>query len=820
MSWFQRLARSLHPRRHERDLDREISFHLEMRARENASAGAMPDEAARRALARFGSIDRAKDGCRERSTFIWIAELRQDLRYAARNAGRNPGFTAAAVACLAIGIGANTAVFSFVNAFLFHSTPPRVVAIERASGAPVSYPEFRDWQSLNRVFDDVSAFTLGERYAVGREGEEAPAFGESVSAGYFRLRGATPAAGSFFTPDDENLPRAVLGYRFWRNRYGGEAAVGKTIWINREPYLIAGVSASGFAGSFPPWSTDVWVTPYLHRDAANDRRMGMLAVLARLKPGVTEPQAQAAMNSLDAELARRYPDPRVDPGSHPHDRLTLAHGSWIAGSPMGPVFLVMSALLLAVTGIIFLIACANVAGLLLARALVRRREILIRLSLGASRGRLVRQLLAESLLFGLAGAAAGTALAYGAGDFLANLMPRSITGGFQFQHGIDARVLAFTLATAFASVLLAGLFPALRASDQNLAAAGRSHAATGDRTPRLRQRLIVAQVAASVLVLATAGVFIRSFQKALAVDPGFEPRRLLMIGLDARRGESLAQLKARVEALPGVETAALADVLPLGNQRVMQILGHGDVATATVEPEYFKALGIPLARGRMPLPADHDVVIVNEAFERLGIPLRQTVIGVTPTGRYWSLMENSRPFVYVISDRISGSHFALAIRTRGPAGALSSAVAKALHAPVETGEEHLNRWLEPQRSGAALLGILGAAALGLAITGLYALLAHAVAQRAAELAIRMTLGASRARIAGMLATRSALLIAPGIVLGLVFAEIVARALLGKTLEAPIVAGIIALLAIVSAAATLAPAWRATRIDPAKALRAD
>jgi macrolide transport system ATP-binding/permease protein len=853
MSWIKRLASSLRTRRMEEDLEKELEFHLEMRVREKTSIGVASEEARRQALHRFGNLTRTKEACRDESTFAWLAALRQDLRYATRNMRKNPGFAAAAVACLAMGIGANAAVFSFVNAFLFQPLPSGVVLVQRASGSPISYPEVRDWQSLNRVFDEVFAYTPGERFTIGQGPDGEHVLGETVTGNYFRTLGVYSAAGRMLASDDESRPLAVIGYQFWRNHFFGDPAIaGKTIWINREAFTIAGVAAPTFQGMLAPWSTDVWVTPYLHRDALADRRTGWMMAASRLKTGITARQATAAMNSLDAELARQYPDPQ----RRPRDPLTMLRRSGLSGSPVWGVFMVMSAVLMTVVGIIFLIACANVAGLLIARAAVRRREILIRLSVGASRSRLIRQLLTESLVLGLLGAVAGIVMAFAAGDALAGLMPSSISGGFHFQHGIDTHVLAYTLALSTASVLLSGLLPAFRASDQNLADAGRTQTAVGGRTPRLRQWLIVAQVASSVLVLATAGVFVRSFQKAQAADPGFDTAHLLTVDLDLRGAkypraqiaEFYGQLRSRVADLPGVVSVSFADVLPLGNTRVVTVPAEGEVATATVDSNYLRTMRIPLLRGREPQPDERNVAIVNAAFARrlwpgqdpIGKSIRvggdqalQQVIGLTATGKYWSLTEPARPFLYQISNHSAAPMLCLAIRTQGPSSSLAAGIPEAIHrlAPelptmrVQTEKERLRAWLEPERAAAVLLSILGLAALGLAITGLYALLAQLVAQRTPEIAVRMALGASRAAVVGMLLRQSVLMIFLGVSAGITAAAAVAHLLASLSgevnpLDGMTVIGVAALLAAVGAAATFVPAYRAVSIDPVSALRAE
>jgi predicted permease len=850
MSWIQRLTASLRSQKLEQDLEKELAFHLDMRVREKISAGWPPEEARRAVLSRFGSVTRTAEACRDAWTLAWLAAARQDLRYAIRNLRKNPGFTLAAALCLAIGIGANTVVFSFVNAFLFQPSPPGVIRVGRASGSPVSYPEFQDWQRLNNVFDRLFAYAPGELFTVGRGAESEEVLGETVAGDYFRTLGVAPAIGRLLDASDESQPLAVISYDYWRTRFHSDPAIaGKTIRIERQPFTIAGVAPAAFHGMLAPWNTALWATTALRRDRLPDRRMGWLAAGAHLKSGVTMRQASAAMKSLDAELARQNPDPQRPA----HDPLTVER-TGLSTSPVWQVFLVMSALLMAVVGIVYLIACANVAGLLIARAAARRREILIRLSLGASRARLVRQLLTESLLLGLLGAAAGTAMAFAAGNALAALFPKSISHGFEFQHAIDLHVLAWTLALAVASVLFAGLLPSVRASDQDLAAAGRTHSAFGGRTPRLRQWLIVAQVAASVLVLATAGIFIRNFQKAQGCDPGFDAAHLLTVDVNLtslhdsreRTRDFYLQVKSAVTGLPGVESVSVADVLPLGNQRAVTIPQLGEVAAATVDAGYFRSMGIPLLRGHEPLPDEQNVAIVNQTLaERLwphrdpvGETLRvgktpQQVIGVAANGKYWSLTESPRPFMYLLSTQFDQPLAALVIRTKGPSGNLVGQVSQEIERlnpdlpaiAARTARERLRMWLEPQRAAALLLGVLGMAALGLAITGLYALLAQLLIQRTPEIAVRVALGASRQAVLMLLLRQSALLMVAGAALGLAASAAVARLLAAiagdiGALDAPALVAIVALLAAVGAAATAIPGYRAVRIDPASALRSE
>jgi predicted permease len=849
MSWIKRLASSLRGRKLEDDLEKELAFHLEMRTREKIAAGDAPDDARRAAMARFGSVTRTKESCREQSTFAWLAAVRQDLHYAARNLLGHPGFTAAAVACLAIGIGANTVIFSFVNAFLFQPFPPGVARVSRASGNPISYPDFADWRDSNRVFDRVFGFGAGELFTIGQGEGSREVLGEPVAGDYFGTLGVAPAVGRMLQPQDEQQPFAVISYQFWHSYFHGDPQIaGKTVRVDLQPFTIVGVAPSGFHGMIAPWSTEVWTTAALHREQLDQRAFGWIAVGAHLKNGIAPRQAAAAMSIFDNELERRYPLQRSMPDP------VVVQRPGLSSSPVWSVFVVMSALLMAVVGIIYLIACADVAGLLIARAAARRREILIRLSLGASRSRLIRQLLTESLLLGLLGAAAGTAISFAAGDALAAIFPESISHGFSFQHSIDLHVLAWTLALAVASVLFAGLSPSLRASRQNLASAGRTYTFSEARRPRLRQWLIVAQVAGSVLVLATAGVFVRSFQKTQRAQPGFDTTHLLTADWSLG-GQNLAQaqlsdlharIKQAVSSQPGVEAVSLADVLPLGNQRVETIPAMGEVASATVDSDYFRTMGIALMRGRQPQPAERFAAVVNETLanrlwpsrEAVGQSLRvgrttMTVIAVAANGKYWSLGESPRPFVYTIGDRFEHASAALAIRTVGPPGDLAMGLSRMLsernpelaRVNVRTGSDRLRLWLEPQRAAALLLGTLGLAALALAITGLYALLAQLQVERTPEIAVRVALGATRPVVLGLLLRQSAIVLGAGTAIGITLAAAVEHVIgagIGAigALDATVVATVVALLATVGTAATAIPAYRALLIDPASALKSE
>jgi predicted permease len=860
LNWFKRLAASLREQRLERRLDSELQFHLEMRTRENCAAGGTPEQARSAALRRFGSLTRTMEECRDMDTLTWIGTTKQDIRYAFRAIRKAPGFTAAAVLCLAAGIAANTTVFSFVNAFLLRPLPVRhpeqVVIIGRAGGEPASYAEYREWKNANGVFSGLAGYSP-ETLTVGRGSAAEPALGEVVTGEYFETFEVRPLMGRLIQPGEDDRPLAVIGEDLWRRRFSSDPGIcGREISINHAAFTVTGVAPRSFPGMISPWSTDLWVTAAIHPDGLRDRNRGLSITAARLKPGANAAQAQAAMASLDAEWQRLHPDPE----GRRHGKLLVRSSVALANSPMWDTFAAVAALLMAVVGVVFAVACANVAGLLMARYLVRRREIAIRLSMGASRSRLIRQFLTETALLSLMGGAAGTAMAYFAGELLAGMLPVSISSGFQVQHGMDWRVLAFTLALSFVSVLLCGVLPALRFSGQNLAQPGNARAGARKGAPRLRQILIVGQVALSVLALVVAGLFVRSVQAAQAVDLGFEPGHVLTAKIDLRdrqltpllRAALYRQLSERVAGLPGVQNVSLSDTFPLGNTRT-QIVTAGDlppmeIASSTVDAGYFETMGIRLVRGRDFQPLEGNAVIVNEAMARRFWPNddaigktillrrggpRQVVVGIARDGKYWSLGDAARPFLYMPFERVDALNLYLLVRTAPPPEAMNARVRDAIQkvdadlpgSSVRTANDQIQAWLEPAREGARLLSILGTLALALALTGVYGLLAQLVAQRTPEIAIRVALGASRRSVIGMVFRQSGLLLAAGVALGVLGASATTRLFaslisgVGPT-DLVTLAAVSAVMIVTGIVATVVPAYRAVRIEPAQVLRAE
>jgi predicted permease len=863
LNWFKRLAASLREQRLEQRLDSELQFHLEMRTRENCAAGGTPEQARSDALRRFGSLTRTMEECRDMDTLTWIGTTKQDVRYAFRAIRNAPGFTAAAVLCLAVGIAANTTVFSFVNAFLLRPLPVRhpeqIVIIGRAGGEPASYAEYLEWKNANEVFSGLAGYTP-EALTVGQASE--PALGEVVTAEYFETFEIRPLMGRLVQPGEDDRPLAVISDDLWRRRFSSDPGIcGRAISINHETFTVTGVVPRSFPGMLSPWSTDLWVTAAIHPDGLRDRNRGLSITAARLKPGANAAQAQAAMTSLDSEWQRLHPDPE----GRKRGKLFVRNSAALANSPMWGALAVIATLLMAVVAVVFAVACANVAGLLMARYLVRRREIAIRLSMGASRSRLIRQFLTETALLSLLGGSAGTAMAYFAGGLLAGMLPASISSGFQVQHGMDWRVLAFTLALSFVSVLLCGVLPALRFSDQNLAQPDRGGSGARKGAPRLRQILAVGQVALSVLALVVAGLFVRSVQKAQTVDLGFEPGRVLTAKIDLRdrqfppqrRAEFYRQVSERVGDLPGVEKVSLSDTFPLGNTRTQIVtareLAPMEIASSTVDADYFETMGIRLVRGRNFLAHERNTVIVNEAMARRFWPNQDTigktillrrggpqqaVVGIAKDGKYWSLGDAAQPFLYLPFDRaslagVNALNLYLLVRTAPPPEAMIARVREAIQkldpdlpgSSVRTANGQIQNWLEPARAGARLLSILGTMALALALTGVYGLLAQLVAQRTPEIAIRVALGASRRSVVAMVFRQSGLLLAAGVALGIAGAAVTTRlsaSLISGVgaMDVVTLAAVAAVMILTGIAATLVPAYRAVRIQPAQVLRAE
>ena len=819
----------------------------------------------------------------------------QDVRYAARLLRRNPLFALTAAASLAIGIGANTTIFTIASALLFKTPigvvePGRLVDVGRSQDGRGfdngSYPNYLDLRARNTVFTDIYAYKLGaEPMSLGGADGAERIFGDMVSTNYFDTLGARPQIGRLFASADGNQPGAtpfaVLSHQFWKRRFNGDpSVVGRTLQVNGHPLTVIGVAPDGFHGT-TVLTTDVWVpitmvgelSPRRSGSILTSRESVWLVMGARLKPGVSIGQAQGELTSIARALEQEYPDANRGKG------LRVAASAPIPGN--GAPVAAFMAVLMGIVTLVLAIACANVAGVLLARASARRREIAVRLAIGAGRGRLIRQMLVESSLLFLVGGAAGLALARGLTTTLVSLLP-ALPLPLDVTLPLDARAMAFTLALSLGAAVLSGLAPAFHASRAEVVGGLKADAQGGPERMRLRNAFVISQVAFSIVLVVGAGLFGRALQRAATIDPGFDPRGLELAFLDLSlsgytetTGPVFAQqVVERVRALPGVESATVSAVMPLGMGR----MGLGGLSLPgapmptdrrgppppgwlkadwnVVEPDYFKTMRMPLVRGRDFTAADRSgapyVVIVNETaarqlwpnqdplgkvlvhhVDRRGTPdssRPMIVVGVAKDAKYAFLGEERTGFVYVpmqqqymprttIVARASDGR-RLAADIRSLLGSMNPNV------PVvnaQTFEEYASLGLVPQRIAASVAGSLGVIGLLLAAIGIYGVTAYMVTSRTREIGIRIALGAQQGNVVRMVLRQGMTLTLAGAAIGLLLAAAAGR-LLGSLLfgvgatDPVTFIGSAVLFVAIGLAACYAPARRATEIDAMEALR--
>ena len=804
-----------------------------------------------------------------------MESLLQDLRYSARQLARSRGFTAVAVLSLALGIGANSTIFSVANAFLIQrvtaSHPDELVRVYRGHHSPLSYKEYAFYRDNNSVF---SHFITERMMNVGMTttGESEKRTAALVNGEYFTALGLAPAAGHFFNIEKDRLDRseqvAVISYRFWQRRFAGDAGViGQTVRLNNHPFKVIGVGPEGFESSVFPWNPDVFV-PFTESstllNTPLDEWGGSLYTTARLKPGVSRSAAEAELQTLTARLIA------LDPEGRRNMTVRLDHVRGVNAELRTPA-MAAAALLLTVVGLVLLIACANIANLLLARATTRRREISIRIAIGASRARLVRQLLTESVLLALLGGGIGFLLALWSTDlfnvFLSPELPVAV------DLTPDRTVLLFTLLLSVVTGVLFGLVPALRASSPDLVSAIKDEAsAQGYRRSRLRNSLVIAQVTLCMVLLIGASLFVRSLSKAKVIDPGFEPSNVAVLQLDpglqqyddARGKQFYRQLLQNVEALPGVERATVAELVPLAFSNMETTLWiEGEAPRAPgqristyfnrVGPGYFSVIKMPLVRGREFTDQDREgaprVTVINEEFARRFWPGQDAlgkrvswsgpegpwieVVGIARNAKYNTLGETTPAFQYLPVEQSFRTEQYLHVRTSGnPTASLKAirGVVQTLDPSLPVGNpklmsDEMSASLIPAQAGASVLGAFGLLALLLGAVGIYGVTSYAVAQRTRELGIRTALGAQRTDLMRMVLRESMKLVSAGLVIGLVLALGIGRALTGLLygvsaadpvtfVTTPLILAAIALLA------SWVPARRATRADPMVALRSE
>src|SRR5258708_2080271 len=807
--------------------------------------------------------------------------IRQDLRLSIRHLWSRPGFTVTVVLTLALGIGANATIFTWIRAVLLASLPgieqpDKLVEIWGAthnnSALSTSYLDYQEFRHRNNVLSgliDHQILPLN----LGRGEKPERVWAGIVSANYFDVLGVKAQIGRTFLPEEDRTPNshpvAVLGYGLWQRRFGADPSIlGQKITLNEHDFTVIGVAPKDFGSPFAGLALDVW-TPVMMKDyvarphfSLTDRGSRWLMVMGRLKPGATVPQAQANIAAIAKHLEQEYPQTNEQMGVAVY---SVLQSPFSLKQDMRPAL----AILMAAVAVVLLIACANVANLLLARATSRRKEIALRLALGAGRRRLVQQMLTESFVLASLGAALGLAIAFWTARSLAAFLP-PYPSRPSFATRPDVVVFAFTLGLTVITTLLFGLAPTLHASKKDLVTAMKENTARVGRGPRkvsLRHALVIIQVDLSMVALISAGLFVRSLRQAYRADPGFDPHGVLLAsfdpflsGYDESRGrEFYRRLVERVRTVPGIQSATLARRLPFTVDGIafanVAIDGYAPAKDEdmrlnyeTVGPQYFQTMRIPFVHGRDFDERDQEgargVVIINETMARrywpggdaLGRRLKLTkdwleIIGIAKDVKYRSLREAPQPFLYLPLLQDYRSNMILVARTATEPEQMSRSVRAVIAAldpgipifDVKTLEEHVGVSLYLQRMAATLLSIFGLLALSLAAIGLYGVMAYSVSQRTRELGIRISVGAERRDIFKLILGQGLVITVVGLLAGLVAAfavtRLTARLLYGISATDPVTFIVIALLLLcVTLLACYFPARRATKVDPMTALR--
>jgi predicted permease len=883
LSHIVRRFRALfHKEAFDAEMSEELRTHLEFQMEHYIARGMSPAEARYAALREFGGVEQIKERARDQRSWLWLEHLLQDVRYAFRQFRRNPGFTLIAVLSLALGIGVNTANFSLIDEFflkplpvahpeelvLFQFTPGphggagRSVYSDFAAAQPLPLPVFESFKTETAVLKNVMAIAGLAAANVESDGQTELALGQLVSGNYHQALGVSAIWGRPLTPADDVAgapPVAVISHRYWQTRFGGDRGIlGRSIFVNRTPVTVVGVTPPNFAGTMLnagsiDFTLPLSLAPGVRQDGPDVGKPShsWLRVMGRLNPGVTLDQAKAALE-LTFQAGMRE---ALGPDDPPRLRIERA-GRGRTESELKdqrPFMLVVSGIVC----LVLLSACANMANLLLARGATRQREIAVRLALGASRGRIVRQLLTESILLALFGAAAGLLAAMWSLD----LISATLT--------IDWRVLGFTTGVAMLTGIGFGLVPALRLTRLDISAAfqGSSRSLHGGRS-RLKTALLVLQVAVSFVLLVGAGLFLRTLRNLRTVDSGFNRHHLLLFSVEATsagykdKGADVVRLhqeiSERIAALPGVHSVAFS-AWPLlqnhgGWHRGFSIPGKlksTGVTVNTVSADFFATLEIPVLFGRgFTLHDDAGaapVVVVNEAFARTYFPQENPVghslrldgqnreiAGVVRDVKQRNLRETTPPLVFIpfLQENFGTANFI--VRTKGDPESIIAAVRKTvaaidpklLSSGFRTQEESVeNNVLGAERFFTRVSLSLGALALGLACVGLYGLLSYLVSHRTSEIGVRMALGALPGGIVWLVVRESLVLVGVGIALGIAAAaasgRTIAAMLFGLSPIDPVTYAVVALLLIgVAVLACWLPARRAAKVDPMVALRAE
>ena len=805
----------------------------------------------------------------------------QDLKYGMRVLLKAPGFTIIAILTLALGIGANSTIFSWINSTILNPIPgvkDTAPLGELAAGpdgdpTPLSYPDYLDLRNNNHTLTNFMGFSL---WAIDLTGNDKPQFiwGDLVSANYFDTLGIHAFLGRTFLPEEGTRPGGapvvVLGYGLWQTRFGGDRnMIGKNIQINKRPYTVIGVAPPGFLGTQSGTRAQLWIPMVMVQQLVSgndnlltDRSATWMMGIGRLKSGVTRAQAQADLGNLYARIAKEYPD------AHRGTETATLYPMWRA--PWGANFYLRMILflLMAISGVVLLLACANVANLLLVRSVTRRREMAIRLSIGATRWRLVRQLLAESLILSLCGGGIAMLITLWTSGVFGDFIPPTTIPIYMNFHA-DSTVFYATLAISALTGVIFGILPALRSSSLepvNVLKEDSGGASAGRKKARLSSALVVAQIAMSLLLLVCAGLFIRSFRVKEQFNPGFNPQGVLLesydlrgVGYSKESGlEFDRQLLAKLRTLPGVQSAALASWIPMSmtisrthvdaEGYVPRLHESMNMDAAEVSPDYLRTMQIALSSGREFRASDRPdtelVAMVDQEFVRrywpnqsaLGKNVRvdgkwYMVVGVTANFDTSDVGEKPRPFVYLPLFQNYASGVAIHLRVAGNPLAYVGAAENAVHSldadlplsDINTLQSRIELSTTQQRIGGVFVGAFGLLALILAAVGVYGVLAYTTRQRTHELGIRMALGAEPRGIFALVLRQGAILAASGIAVGLALSFVLTRALAkvlfgispADTLTYVAVSGVLISVALV---ACYLPARRAAKVDPMVALR--
>ena len=866
------------------DLDAELRSHLEMAYERNLRQGMNSGEARRQALLDLGGFEQTKQIYREQRGLPMIESALQDLRFGLRMLRRSPGFSALAILCLTLGIGANAAVFSWIEGILFRPYPlvahqERLAALAgtargEAGATWISWPDLLDLQKNCTLVDSfIVTKIMGTTLSLGDRAERT--IGSIVSSNYFDAIGVHPFLGRGFLPGEDvgsnAHPVTVISYQLWKSRFKADPAIiGKTQRLNGIEHTIVGVAPEGFLGTFVGWGMQFWVPASMEETfeggtyKLDDRNARWIESYVRLKPGVSLQQAQQEMSAIATRLEADFPATNRGRG-------IKLWPLWQTPFNNAGTLLPTLGIMLAVVVFVLLIACANVGNLLLVRSFARRHEMTVRVAMGANRTRLVQQLITEGLILSALAATGGLLVAHWSRHALVLLFPARGGVAMTLPGEIDWRVLALSAGACLIATLLLGLVPALQTGKIDLAGALKSEMSGvvggGHGKSWLRSGLVVLQVSLSFLLLVGAGLLMQSLQRIRNLNPGFSTKGVLFTavdlrgaGYDAQRAKTFDdELLVRAQALPGVESVALARSTPLGygsfSSAPIAVDGYQPppeerpaVQYNQVGPGYFATMGIPLLSGREFTPSDNEmalpVVIVNDVMagqywrgdDPIGKRLQVKgqwlqVVGVAKVSKYQSVRENPKPFFYVPLRQDFSVGAGLNIRTRMPAEIMAPELAREVHAldanlaPYEliTLQEQMDRSTSPQRVAVTLLGVLGGLALLLATIGLYAVMSYTVSQSSRELGLRMALGAGASNLLRLVVSHGVTLTATGVLLGAVAALGLTR-LLGNLLykvspRDPLAFGSAFVVMIVaSLAACFLPAWRATRTDPARILR--